>query len=134
MDRCEKKSTDVTVHSSEVGGKCACLHSAPLPNSSRGGSEELVMVPVRVAETTYIHLSTYDDPLRTDNDDSRRGKLLNYKAPGEDTVPSVGDVSSMSVPEISINEKIAKTRGILVRRRGALASLKHVGVIGTTGG
>lgn len=47
---------------------------------------------VVVAERTYVHLPTYDDPLVTDDDDSCCGPLIRYAKPGEVNVTSVGDV------------------------------------------
>lgn len=58
--------------------------------------------PTVVTETTYIHLSTYDDSLVTDNDEHWCGKKIIYVAHGEVTVTSVGDVSPNHVPEIAV--------------------------------
>lgn len=86
---------------------------------------------MRVAETTYIHLSTYDDSLRTDNDDTRCGKLLRYKVPGEEHVSPVGDGSPISVPEMSL--KVEDTKADIPKEVPPM-SLNSVGTNGTAGG
>lgn len=92
----------VTCHSTPVGGKRTCFASRSVVVEVRGGSVADVPAFVRVAETTYMHLSTYDDSLVTDNDDSCCGKFISYKVPGEGAVTSVGDVSSMEVPVATV--------------------------------
>lgn len=69
---------------------------------SAGGDLVAVTLMVRVSETTYITLSTYDDSFLTDNDDHWCGCSINYKAHGEDAVTPVGDVSSIHVPEYAV--------------------------------
>lgn len=69
-----------------------------------------------VAETSYRHLSTYDDSFRTDNDDSCWGKFSRYKVPGELIVTSVGDASPIEVPNAAVNVLVLFTASAWVVR------------------
>lgn len=82
----------MTKHLPPSGGKCVCFHSAHTIVKTPGTNVEYVDVVVVVAERTYLHLPTYDDPLVTDNDDSCCGYVIRYTKPDEVIVTSVGDV------------------------------------------
>lgn len=83
----------VTCHVASGGGKCTCTSSVRVVRVVVGVVLLCVDVVVVVAESTYVHLSAYDDSLVTDDDDSWCGWLIRYAVPDEVIVTSVGDVS-----------------------------------------